>query len=82
LVKNGFLERKEDPEDRRGVTLTLSATGKKKIAYIKEKGMEKMEEIFNCLTDAELETYSQLNQKIADNLPNKKTKAESMAVHN
>jgi DNA-binding MarR family transcriptional regulator len=68
LVRNDILERKEDPDDRRAVNLTLSATGKKKVAYMKEKGMEKMKEIFNPLSNEELETYLKLNQKIAENL--------------
>lgn len=68
LVKNGFLERKEDTEDRRVALLTLSAEGKKKIAYTKKKGMEKMKELFNPLSDAEMETYLRLNRKIAQNL--------------
>lgn len=68
LVKNGFLERKEDKDDRRAVSLTLSAEGKKKVLYMKERGMEKMKELFSPLSDAEMETYLKLNQKIADNL--------------
>lgn len=68
LVKNGFLERKEDAEDRRVALLTLSSKGKKKIAYTKEKGMEKMKELFSPLNDTEMETYLRLNRKIAENL--------------
>lgn len=68
LVKNGLLERRENAADRRAVSLTLSAAGKKKIAYMKEKGMKKMEELFSPLSDTEMETYLKLNQKIVENL--------------
>ena len=68
LVQSGFLERKEDLQDRRAVTITLSAIGKKQVAYMREKGMEGMIEVFSSLSDTELETYLRLNQKIAQNI--------------
>ncbi len=68
LVKNGFLKREEDTKDRRSVTLTLTEKAIKQVNANKEKRLEKMNEIFNALSDSELATYLKLNQKISTTL--------------
>ena len=64
LVGNGYLVREEDPEDRRCVRMKLSAKGRKQIAAMKEKRIKVMSELFDVLTDQELETYHHLLKKI------------------
>ncbi len=64
LVKNDYVIRQEDPEDRRMVQLRLSPTGKKQIAEMKEKRIQIMAELFDVLSESELKTYLQLHKKI------------------
>lgn len=64
LVQGGFVTRKEDPNDRRLVQLELSLKGKKHIAATKEMRINEMAEIFDALTDKELEEFVRLHKKI------------------
>ena len=64
LVKEGYVMRKENPEDRRSVVLSLSKKAQTKMTLLKKEAFGKMEELFEALTDKELETYLKLNQKI------------------
>lgn len=64
LVQGGFVTRKEDPNDRRLVQLELSPKGKKHIAATKEMRINEMAEIFDTLSDKELEEFVRLHKKI------------------
>ena len=64
LVQTGFVTRQEDPEDRRSVQLELSPEGKKHVVSSKEKRIQEMADIFNPLTDNELEEFVRLHKKI------------------
>ena len=64
LVKAGLVIRQEDPEDRRSVLLELSSKGNKHIAATKEKRIHEMAEVFDGLTDSELEEFVRLHKKI------------------
>jgi DNA-binding MarR family transcriptional regulator len=66
LVDKGYLIRKNNPDDRRIVTLSLSEKAKKLFKEFKEQGFQKMIEIFDALTDEELRQYAVLNKKLVD----------------
>lgn len=72
LVQSDFVTRKEDPNDRRSVQLELSPQGKKHLADTKEKRIAEMAEIFDVLTDKELEEFVRLHKKIKLKFSNKK----------
>lgn len=71
LVDKGYLFRKNNSDDRRVITLSLSEKAKRLFKEFKEQGMEKMTELFDVLTDEELAQYAALNKKIADAIMNK-----------
>ena len=73
LVQGGYVIRQEDPEDRRLVQLELSPKGKKHIAATKNKRINEMAEIFDALTDKELEEFVRLHKKVTSNFSTKKS---------
>lgn len=72
LVDNGYLVRKDDPSDRRVITLSLSEKAKKLFNDFQKQGLEKMTELFDALNDEELVKYVALTKKIMDKVINKK----------
>lgn len=73
LVRAGYVTRKEDPKDRRLVQLELSPKGKKHIDATKEKRIAEMAEIFDALTDKELDEFVRLHKKITSKFSDKKS---------
>lgn len=68
LVEKGYIIRKEDLNDRRAITLTLSSKAHKLFETFKEQGVQKMTLLFDALTDEELIQYATLHKKISDNI--------------
>ena len=66
LVVKGYLVRKNSPDDRRIITISLSEKAKKLFKEWKEQGLKKMMGIFDVLTDEELTQYAVLNKKLVD----------------
>ena len=64
LVEGGYVAKKEDAEDRRAVALTLSKKAVVQVEKMKKQGAKKFLELFEGLTDAELDQYLALNRKI------------------
>lgn len=64
LVEGGYVAKKEDSEDRRAVTLTLSKNAAAQVEKMKKRGVLKFLKLFEGLTDAELDQYLALNRKI------------------
>ena len=58
LVKNGLVNRKRDPDDRRNVQLSLTDKGKKMINDLHERYGRILADQFSILTDEELRTLS------------------------
>jgi DNA-binding MarR family transcriptional regulator len=73
LVQNGCVTRQEDPEDRRLVQLELSLKGKDHIAATKHNRINEMADIFDALTDKELEEFVRLFNKIITGSTDKKS---------
>lgn len=71
LVQTGLVIRQEDPKDRRLVKLELSPKGRKHLATTKKKRIAEMAEIFDALTDKELEEFVRLHKKIQSKYLNK-----------
>ena len=68
LVGKGYLVRTGKPDDRRALSLTLSAICKKKIGDMKTKHAKRFEHMFDALTDDELKQYATLNKKITESI--------------
>ena len=68
LVDKGYLVRNANPDDRRVVSLSLSEKAKKLFKEFKEQGLQRMTELFNSLTDKELDQYAKLNKKIVEGM--------------
>jgi len=68
LVKNGYLKRLSDENDRRAIKLILTEKTKKQAAEIKTKFRQKFASMFEVLNDKELAEYYKLNRKIISNL--------------
>lgn len=73
LVRAGLVTRQEEPNDRRLVQLELSPKGKKHLDTTKEKRIAEMAEIFEVLTDQELEEFVRLHKKITSKFSDKKS---------
>lgn len=68
LVKNGYLERSNDINDRRAIKLVLTEKAKKQLALNKSKFWQNFASMFEELSDHELEVYCEINKKIISNL--------------
>lgn len=68
LVDKGYLIRNTKSDDRRVVSLSLSEKAKKLFKEFKEQGLQRMTELFNSLTDKELDQYAKLNKKIVEGM--------------
>lgn len=72
LVNKGYVTRESGIADRRTLLLNLSEKSKRQIDLMKEKSIEWLADIFECLSDRELAQYSVINKKISDSILNKK----------
>jgi DNA-binding MarR family transcriptional regulator len=71
LVDRGWIEKKNNPNDGRGVTLSLTTQGKKLWRQTMVLIEERNQHIFACLSPAERNTLSALlDRLIAHNNPN------------
>ena len=66
LVASGYVVRNEYTEDRRRVTLTLSAKTKKQVEKMKEQGIKQFLIFFEVLDDKEFNQFILLNKKIVE----------------
>ena len=73
LVEAGLIERKQDPQDRRAVMISVSNEGKKFLKSIQEESMELMGDIYNEIspTKEELATFRKILSQINDSLENR-----------
>ena len=71
LVENGYVEREERAEDRRGVVLTLSKKTKSQIEKMKGQMVKKFLEVFEVLTDEEFDQFCALQKKISTRFSSK-----------
>lgn len=68
LVESGYVIRKEDPKDRRRVTLVLSRTTRDHVTKMKNQVMKKFLETFKVLDDKEFTQYLVLSKKLIEGL--------------
>ena len=68
LVKNGYLVRESDANDRRALLLRLSDKHRRKMSEIRATAMKRFNHMFDALSDNELIQYAKLNKKITDNI--------------
>jgi DNA-binding MarR family transcriptional regulator len=71
LVEKGSLVRKESSNDRRIVTLSLSAKAKKLFEEFKQQSLQEVKVLFDVFTDDELLQFVNLNKKIINGVLNK-----------
>ncbi len=68
LVRARLLQRTEDAKDRRKISVTLTATGKKKLATARKTHLSAITTLFKPLTDTEIHELYRLQQKIISHL--------------
>jgi DNA-binding MarR family transcriptional regulator len=64
LIDKGILNKKSNPEDKRGVLISFSLDWKKRFKSLKQKKMNKFSSIFDSLSDKELERLLMIISKI------------------
>ncbi|WXL27415.1 MarR family transcriptional regulator [Ectopseudomonas mendocina] len=69
LEKAGFVERRSNPEDRRGTLVTLTPKGLELIDTLMELHVENEQGILKHLTESEQMKLSELLAKLIDGLP-------------
>lgn len=72
LVDHGFLIRKESETDRRAIKIELSEKSKKYFSTFMSRKMEKLNLIFDVLSDQELTRFCELSDKIKNKIINSK----------
>ncbi len=65
LVASGYVTRKQDPKDRRRVTLMLSVETKRHVSQMKEQVSKRLLKFFKILDDKEFDQYIRLNEKLS-----------------
>lgn len=68
LVADGLLTRKADDQDRRKISVELTAKGKEKMELAQKMRFEKMNKMFEVLSDEELMQLNSIFLKIIDRL--------------
>ena len=63
LEKDGFIQRKPDPEDRRSCIITITDKGRKVIEEVFPEHIKNVESIFNVLSDEEKITLKNILKK-------------------
>ena len=72
LEDSGYVQRIENPDDKRNYQLVVSTKGLENIAAIKRSFKEMSKEIFSCLDDQEIDQLSKLINKCRNNIKDKK----------
>jgi len=67
LVKDGYLARKNDQNDRRAINLFLSQRAIDKRQEMRKRFVEQFSVIFEHLSNGELKEFLRLSKKIAEN---------------
>jgi DNA-binding MarR family transcriptional regulator len=68
LVIKGHLVREESTEDRRALKIHLSEKTKEILEVRKAQGFSKVYDLFDVLSDDELQIFCDLSKKVADNI--------------
>jgi DNA-binding MarR family transcriptional regulator len=68
LVADTYIVRKEDPQDRRKILLSLTTLGKKRITEIKKAHTEHVTKMLAPLSEAELTQWQIIQRKIIQGL--------------
>ncbi|MBI4295996.1 MAG: MarR family transcriptional regulator [Chloroflexi bacterium] len=71
LVRKGYLVREGNVDDRRSLSLRLSAGFNRQAEEIQMVVIKKLNEYFSVLTDDELAAYAALNRKLANKITEK-----------
>ncbi|MCR4278971.1 MAG: MarR family transcriptional regulator [bacterium] len=77
LVEKGYVSRSNHSEDRRVVTVCLTAKANKLFEEFKAQGLKKMTILFDVLSDDELARYAELHAKIVAGIAQKKDNPSS-----
>ncbi|MGE5943150.1 MAG: MarR family winged helix-turn-helix transcriptional regulator [Flavobacteriales bacterium] len=72
MEQNGLIERQPNPEDGRGVIITLTDFGREKRAYSREKVLTFNESIKNQVSEEKLKHFYEVSELINQMVSNKK----------
>ena len=73
LVRNGYLIRTSNTDDRRSLSLYISPDLGRRTEELKTAFLEKVIEYFKVLSDEELAEYARINKKIAGSVAGKQS---------
>ena len=68
LVKNGYIQRLNDSEDRRVVRVALTDSGRGLFEAIDRYIRQRLYKVLSCLTEEEMETFLSLVGKVVTGL--------------
>jgi DNA-binding MarR family transcriptional regulator len=68
LVRDNLIQRRQDPDDRRKVALSLTAKGKQVLEKTKQTHLKSFVRMLSPLTDQELNQFKVLQSKIIEGL--------------
>lgn len=71
LFKADLIERHQDEKDRRVVRLSVKPKGTQEVHDLKEKMLEKVQKVFSCLSEKDLQEFLRIHQVLLENLKNK-----------
>lgn len=66
LIEQGFVERTQDEKDRRVAYVELSSNGLRHFRRVRRGGARKMTQLFDLLTDEELEQIETITAKLVE----------------
>ncbi|USG65659.1 winged helix DNA-binding protein [Brevibacillus ruminantium] len=72
LIKMGFAERKYDEQDRRNVFLAITDKGLEILKEAQQKGQELRIELFQVLSEEEVQQFQATHEKLLKNLEEQK----------
>lgn len=73
LFKSELIERQQDEKDRRMVRLNVTKKGITEVEILKEKMYQRVEEVFSCLSQEDLQEFLRIHQVLLENLEKKYT---------
>lgn len=82
LVDRGYVERTQDPEDRRCIFLQLTEDGKKVGAYLDRRFRDAMQQFLSPLTEEQLIDIRRAYRHLGSLLPEGSTDTETSPVEN
>jgi MarR family 2-MHQ and catechol resistance regulon transcriptional repressor len=66
LIEKGYVERAQDEDDKRVAYVSVSSKGLRHFKHARERGGQRMSQLFDLLDDTELEQIETITTKLAE----------------